>query len=106
MRKLVLLLAFMAPLAVAQASAPAVKTITVADLSSVVDLDGPWRFHPGDDPHFADPAFDDLSWPSVHPNQPFQAAGVDCAGTRIPKDITLSPSGSYNARDRMSSSRE
>jgi len=58
------------------ASGPAVQTIDVASLSSVLDLDGPWRFHAGDDPHFADPALDDSAWPSIRPNQPFQAVGI------------------------------
>jgi len=30
---------------------------------AVVSLDGNWRFHPGNDPRWADPAFDDSSWP-------------------------------------------
>jgi hypothetical protein len=53
-----------------------VQTIDVASLSSVQNLDGPWRFHFGDDPHFADPALDDSSWPSIRHNQPFEAAGI------------------------------
>jgi hypothetical protein len=28
-------------------------------------LDGPWRFHPGDDPAWADPRLDDRSWEKV-----------------------------------------
>jgi hypothetical protein len=31
----------------------------------VASLDGLWRFHPGDDPRWADPAFDDSSWPLI-----------------------------------------
>jgi phosphoserine phosphatase RsbU/P len=54
----------------------AVQTIDIASLISVLDLDGPWRFHAGDDPHFADPALDDSAWPSVRPNQPFKAVGI------------------------------
>jgi phosphoserine phosphatase RsbU/P len=34
-----------------------------ASRQAVVSLDGKWRFHPGNDPHWADPAFDDSSWP-------------------------------------------
>jgi len=33
--------------------------------SSLAPLDGPWRFHTGDDPTWADPAFDDSGWESV-----------------------------------------
>ena len=29
---------------------------------SVVALTGPWKFHVGDDPHWADPGFDDSAW--------------------------------------------
>ena len=29
---------------------------------SVITLDGPWRFNTGDNPHWADPDFDDRSW--------------------------------------------
>ena len=32
------------------------------DRVSMAVLDGLWRFHTGDDPHWADPAFDDSSW--------------------------------------------
>jgi Stage II sporulation protein E (SpoIIE) len=59
-----------------QTSNPAVQTITPSDLTKIVNLDGPWRFHAGDDPHFADPALDDSSWPSIRPNQPFRTVGV------------------------------
>jgi hypothetical protein len=66
----------MAPLAKAQAPVSTIQTITAADLNSVVDLGGPWRFHTGDDPHFADPALDDSSWPSIHVHQFFQSVGI------------------------------
>jgi len=29
----------------------------------VAAIDSPWRFHPGDDPRWASPGFDDSSWP-------------------------------------------
>src|SRR5690349_17574272 len=32
---------------------------------SVVDLNGPWKFHVGDDATWADPNFDDSNWESV-----------------------------------------
>jgi hypothetical protein len=32
---------------------------------SVVDLNGPWKFHTGDDTAWADPNFDDSTWESV-----------------------------------------
>jgi hypothetical protein len=49
-----------------EAPASAVQTIDAAGLSNVVDLNGPWRFHAGDDPRFADPAFDDSAWSTIH----------------------------------------
>jgi len=32
----------------------------------VASLDGLWHFHPGDDPHWAAPDFDDSNWPLLH----------------------------------------
>jgi hypothetical protein len=32
---------------------------------SLVELKGPWKFHIGDNPHWADPDFDDSQWESV-----------------------------------------
>jgi sigma-B regulation protein RsbU (phosphoserine phosphatase) len=39
------------------------------DRMRIVELDGLWRFHTGDDPRWADPNFDDSSWPLLHSNQ-------------------------------------
>src|ERR1700684_2048603 len=36
------------------------------DRQPIVSLDGMWRFHPGDDPGWADPAFDDSRSPVLH----------------------------------------
>ena len=41
----------------------AVVPITLGQ--SVVELTGPWKFHVGDDPHWADPSFDDSQWETV-----------------------------------------
>ncbi len=35
------------------------------DREQMVALDGLWRFHPGDDPRWADPDFDDSQWPLI-----------------------------------------
>jgi hypothetical protein len=59
-----------------QAPGSAVQTITGADLTAVVNLDGPWRFRAGDDPSFADPALDDSAWPAIRTDQPLKAVGV------------------------------
>lgn len=45
----------------------------------MVSLDGPWRFHPGDDPNgslgWASPAFDDSSWPLLRSDKPWSDQG-------------------------------
>ena len=33
--------------------------------SSMTPLNGPWKFHTGDDPRWADPAFADTGWETV-----------------------------------------
>lgn len=40
-------------------------TVPVAIGTSVVALNGPWKFHTGDDARWADPRFDDAGWESV-----------------------------------------
>ncbi len=51
----------------APAAAPAASAANAvpAGIHGVVQLDGPWRFQMGDDPRWADPAFDDSAWPTV-----------------------------------------
>ena len=53
-----LLLALMVPFCAAQ-------TIEVESLFQPAPLSGMWKHHTGDDPRWADPAFDDSAWPSV-----------------------------------------
>ncbi|HEX4582427.1 MAG TPA: hypothetical protein VH139_10210, partial [Acidobacteriaceae bacterium] len=38
-------------------------------------LDGLWQFHPGDDPRWADPAFDDSAWPLLRSDRPWSVQG-------------------------------
>lgn len=40
-------------------------------------LDGQWRFQTGDDPRWADPAFDDSSWPMVSLSSALVEQGID-----------------------------
>lgn len=48
----------------------------------VASLDGLWRFHPGDDPRWADPAFDDSGWPLITSEKGWSDQGYkDMAGT-------------------------
>jgi hypothetical protein len=45
------------------------------DRMPIVELDGLWRFHTGDDPRWSDPNFDDSNWPLLHSDQPWTAQG-------------------------------
>lgn len=38
-------------------------------------LDGPWQFHPGDDPAWSDPAFDSSSWEKLATDRPWGKQG-------------------------------
>jgi hypothetical protein len=40
-------------------------------------LDGPWRFQVGDDPRWADPAFDDSTWPTMVLSKPLTEQGYE-----------------------------
>ncbi len=50
-----------------------------ADLASVgqatVPLNGTWYFHPGDDPLWANPGFNDSRWELIHADRPWEAQG-------------------------------
>lgn len=80
--KHLLLVTFLAAFAAAgaqaapQAGPPKVRTVPPSAATgmsalpvtlghSVVTLNGPWRFHTGDSPAWAEPAFDDSGWESV-----------------------------------------
>ncbi len=43
----------------------AAGSVPVALGTAAVELNGPWKFHTGDDPRWADPLFDDSTWESV-----------------------------------------
>jgi serine phosphatase RsbU (regulator of sigma subunit) len=42
--------------------------LTPQRLERILALSREWSYHPGDDPAWADPAFDDSSWPLVRPD--------------------------------------
>lgn len=48
-----------------------------AGVHGVIEITGPWRFQIGDDPRWADPAFDDSSWPVVALDQPLNNQGIE-----------------------------
>jgi sigma-B regulation protein RsbU (phosphoserine phosphatase) len=45
------------------------------DREPIVSLDGSWRFHPGDNSTWADPAFDDSSWPLLRSDSSWSTQG-------------------------------
>ncbi|KAA6457221.1 serine/threonine-protein phosphatase [Acidobacteria bacterium AB60] len=56
-------------------SSPA--TPSASSLHAVIQLDGPWRFNIGDDPRWADPAFDDSTWREVSTTQSLFDQGIE-----------------------------
>jgi phosphoserine phosphatase RsbU/P len=44
---------------------------------SLISLDGLWRFHPGDDPTWANPSFDDSAWPLLRGDKSWAAQGYN-----------------------------
>ena len=48
-----------------------------AGIRAITILDGQWRFHTGDDPRWADPAFNDSDWPMVNLSQSLAEQGID-----------------------------
>ena len=50
---------------------------SAAGIRAITILDGQWRFQTGDDPLWADPAFDDSSWPSVSLSTSLAEQGID-----------------------------
>jgi phosphoserine phosphatase RsbU/P len=50
------------------------------DREAMVSLDGQWRFHPGDDPHWADPGFDDSAWRLISSTEGWSEQGYKNMG--------------------------
>ena len=42
-----------------------------------ITLDDPWRFHPGDDSRWAEPEYDDSSWPPIDISKPWGSQGFE-----------------------------
>lgn len=49
--------------------APSNPAPLAAASPAILSIDGPWRFQIGDDPRWADPAFDDSSWRTINLSQ-------------------------------------
>jgi len=47
---------------------------------SLITLDGLWRFHPGDDPSWANPNFDDSAWPLLRGDKTWSKQGYPAMG--------------------------
>lgn len=50
------------------------------DRESLVSLDGLWRFHPGDNPQWSEPSFDDSAWPLLRSDKPWSVQGYPAMG--------------------------
>src|SRR6185437_1181004 len=48
-----------------------------AGVRGITILDGQWRFQSGDDLRWADPAFDDSSWPTVSLSSALSEQGIE-----------------------------
>ncbi len=61
----------------AQTGSPSLaSTLVVEGLGrGTVALDGPWQFHTGDDPTWANPAFNDASWEQIDVSRPWGDQG-------------------------------
>jgi hypothetical protein len=62
------------------AQAPATQPAAQAPaprIHGAMPLNGPWRFHLGDDPNWADPTLDDSAWPTVEIDRPLSEQGID-----------------------------
>lgn len=77
MRKYGAWLLFMGLFAPFVAATAAGITTSISLSQSVVSLTGPWKFRTGDDPRWADAAFDDSSWETVDLSAPPDASDGD-----------------------------
>jgi signal transduction histidine kinase len=59
----------------ASAAAQGPPPVLIASLSEPVDLAGPWKFQPGDDPSWARPDFPDEAWPTIRVPEPWGRQG-------------------------------
>lgn len=75
------------------------QTATIQDLGKgAVTLHGPWQFHTGDDPNWANPAFDDSSWGHISADATWGSQGrggyVGYAWYRLRLALSPAPSAS------------
>jgi phosphoserine phosphatase RsbU/P len=73
---LVLLISSLASLRAQTPANPSSASTSVA-IHGTLDLNGPWRFHTGDDPSWANPDFDDSSWPQISLSSSLAEQGIE-----------------------------
>ncbi len=61
----------------ANSSATSASTQAATGVRAIYNLDGAWRFHIGDDPRWADPAYGDSDWQTVSLGQPLSGQGIE-----------------------------
>jgi len=66
-----------APSSATTQPAPVAAPAATPALHAVLQLDGPWRINIGDDPRWAEPAFDDSSWRPVLTTQSLFDQGIE-----------------------------
>jgi hypothetical protein len=59
------------------AKAPTQPAAVPFSFHGTLNLDGPWRFQIGDDPRWADPAFDDSAWSTVTLGKTLAEQGIE-----------------------------
>jgi diguanylate cyclase (GGDEF)-like protein len=70
------LLVFAALLSHAEQGSTKITPIVIEGLGKgTVSLNGPWQFHRGDDPAWAEPAFDDSAWEQLTADRPWGEQG-------------------------------
>ena len=80
---------------------PAATSSLLTQRDAVLTLHGPFRFQPGDDPRWSDPAFDDSRWQLIAGDRNWKAAGLhDLHGLAWYRFTVLMPPGteSYSIR--------
>jgi len=77
MKALVLSLALSLLVPRADAATAQTRAVAVSLSDAMATLTGPWRFRVGDDPHWADPGFDDSGWELVDLAAPASATDGD-----------------------------
>ena len=53
------------------------QVVVPSGIHGTIKLDGNWRFHTGDDPAWADPAFDDSTWDKINVTTSLPEQGVE-----------------------------